>query len=161
MRLPRSPKSPWQDSKLTPAICLSALSSCGGIVGRGILLDFVRYAAKQGIEYDVLTNYPISLAQIKEMIVDEGLSLMQGDILIVRTGLSKYIRNSSPADKSPFDIQTHIGVDPTPELLEWIWNQNIAAIASDAVAFEAIPATDGSCRKHLPLPSDQLERSSH
>lgn len=124
-----------------------ALSSRGGIVGRGVLLDFVRYASQKGIEYDPLSNYQISLGQLKEIIADEGLALRQGDVLIVRSGVSKWIRTSKPEDKGPFDMKTHIGVDPTPELLEWLWNQNIAAVAGDTIAFESVPASDGSCKE--------------
>lgn len=124
----------------------AAISNRGGMVGRGVLLDFVRYAAQRGIEYDPLSSYGISLSQIKEMIADEGLTIRQGDILIVRSGLSKWIHESTPASGGPWEGDTYIGVDPTPELLEWVWNQNFGAVAGDAVAFESIPASDNSCR---------------
>jgi hypothetical protein len=78
-----------------------AISDRGGIVGRGVLLDFVRYAAKNGIEVDPLSNYGISLAQIKEMIEEERVTIRQGDILIVRSGLSKWIRASTPESVGP------------------------------------------------------------
>ncbi|OCK97975.1 uncharacterized protein K441DRAFT_545470, partial [Cenococcum geophilum 1.58] len=47
----------------------------GGIVGRGILLDFVCYAEQRGIEYDSLSSYPITLTQIKETIEEERLTI--------------------------------------------------------------------------------------
>jgi kynurenine formamidase len=121
-----------------------ALSERGGIAGRGVLLDFVRFARRRGIEYDVFSNYPISLDQIKDMITDQCLVIFPGDILIVRTGLSKVIRESDPRVQGFWSRSTHIGVDPTAEFIEWIWNQNLAALASDAVAFECIPASDKS-----------------
>jgi hypothetical protein len=113
------------------------MSERGGIVGRGILLDFVRYAARTGIEYSANNYYAISLAQIEEMIHDANLTLRQGDILIIRTGLSRWIRNSTP-ETAEWGTGGVIGVDPTPELLAWIWNHNLGAVASDAIAFEAI-----------------------
>ena len=123
----------------------TALSERGGIVARGVLLDFVRYAAQRGIAYDPLSSYAISLNQIKEMIAEEDLTIRPGDILIVRSGLSKWIRGSTPESKGPFEESKHIGVDPTPELLEWIWDHHLAAVAGDAIAFEAVPASDNSC----------------
>ncbi|TVY54272.1 hypothetical protein LCER1_G004378 [Lachnellula cervina] len=123
---------------------IQAISDRGGILGRGVLLDFVRYAAKRGIEYDPLDNYGISLTQIKDMIAEEDLTIRQGDILIVRSGLSKWIHASTPASVGPWERNTYIGVDPTPELLEWVWNQNLGAVAGDAIAFESIPASDNS-----------------
>jgi kynurenine formamidase len=123
-----------------------AISDRGGIVGRGVLLDFVRYAVKKGIEVDPLSNYGISLTQIQEMIEEEGLTIRQGDILIVRSGLSKWIRASTPESVGPWERGTYIGVDPTPELIEWVWNQNFGAVAGDATSFESIPASDKSCK---------------
>jgi hypothetical protein len=108
-------------------------------------LDFVRYAKQKGITYDATTSYPISLAQLKEIIQEEGLIIRQGNILIVRSGLSKWVKSSTPDSVGPFKENTHFGVDPTPDLLEWIWDNNFSAIAGDAIAFETVPASDGSC----------------
>jgi len=138
--------------------CLG-LSERGGVVGRGLLIDFVRYAARKGIKYDPLGPHAIQLEQIKEIIEEEKLIVRQGDILIIRCGLSKYIRASTPDDPSPFsaDIQKHVGVDPTPELLEWLWDSNFAAIGGDSLSCEAVPAFDGSCEYLIqPLSSSVL-----
>jgi hypothetical protein len=113
-------------------------------VGRGVLIDFVRYAEKKSIVYDPLGPYAISLPQIKEILNEQGVELRRGDILVVRCGLSKYLRSSTPEDRTPFDSTCHVGVDPSPELLEWLWNQNFAAVAGDALSFEAVPASDGT-----------------
>ncbi|KAI9743675.1 MAG: hypothetical protein M1818_002991 [Claussenomyces sp. TS43310] len=145
------------ETRTDVSLGVQALSERGGIVARGVLLDFVRYAARQGIQYDPLTSYAISLSQIKEMIQDEGLTLRQGDVLIVRCGLSRWIRASTPESQGPFEANTHIGVDPTPELLEWIWDQNLAAVGGDATAFEAVPASDGSsCLPGWGMPIGEL-----
>jgi hypothetical protein len=123
----------------------AVMSERGGIVGRGVLLDFVRYAAKAGIDYNPCSNYAISLDQIEGMIQDEKLTIRQGDILIIRTGLSKWNRASTP-ESGHWGEKGCIGVDPTPELFAWIWNQNLGAVASDSVAFECVPAPDGSSK---------------
>jgi kynurenine formamidase len=126
----------------------AAWSDRGGIVARGVLVDYVRYAEKKQISYDPLGSHAISLREIQDIIAEEHLDIRQGDVLIVRCGLSKYVRQAGPEDRSPFDSKVHVGVDPNPELLEWLWNQNVAAVAGDAVSFEAVPASDGSC-KHI------------
>ncbi|KAJ5924901.1 hypothetical protein N7454_007540 [Penicillium verhagenii] len=136
------------ESRIDQSLGIQCLSERGGIAGRGVLLDFVRFARRRGIEYDVFSNYAISLDQIKDMITDQRLVVRPGDILIVRTGLSKVIRESDPRVQGFWSRGTHIGVDPTAEFIEWVWDQNIAALASDAVAFECIPASDNS-RMHL------------
>ncbi|KAJ0416434.1 hypothetical protein BJY00DRAFT_316814 [Aspergillus carlsbadensis] len=127
---------------------IQSWSERGGIVARGVLVDYVRFAERKGITYDPLGSHAISLREISEILAEQRVKVRPGDILIVRSGLSKYIRGASPEDRSPFDsAYTHVGVDPTPELLEWLWNHNIAAVAGDALAFEAIPASDGTYQR--------------
>ncbi|KAF2494391.1 hypothetical protein BU16DRAFT_487492 [Lophium mytilinum] len=132
------------ETRTDATLGIQAWCDRGGIVGRGLLLDFVRYAAKHNITYDPLTNYAITLTQIKEMIAEAKLDIRQGDILMIRSGLSKWIRASTPEKGDPWVGNKHIGVDATPKLIEWVWNQNFAAVAGDAVAFEACPCPDGS-----------------
>ena len=123
----------------------TGISKRDGIVGRGILLNVVRYAERRGIEYDPFSSGPITLTQIKEMTEEERLTIRQGVILIIRSGLSKLVRASTPECKGLFDKNEHIGVDPTRELLEWVWDRNLAAVGGDAVVFEMVPAADKSC----------------
>lgn len=78
------------------------------------------------------------------MIKEEDLEIRQGDILIIRSGLSKWIRESTPESVGPWETGQYIGVDPTPEFLEWVWDHNFGAVAGDAIAFESIPASDNS-----------------
>jgi kynurenine formamidase len=128
---------------------VTALSERGGIVGRGILLDFVRYAEKKGTKADPLSNYAISLTQIKEMIAEEKLEIRQGDILLVRSGLSKWIHASTQETAGPWEGGKMIGVDPTDELLEWIWDSNFGAVGGDGIAFECVPDSAGKCKSEL------------
>jgi hypothetical protein len=65
----------------------------GGIVGRGVLLDYVRYAEKKGIKYDVMSRHQISVAAMKEMAQDQGTELKPGDIFIIRSGTSNKLSN--------------------------------------------------------------------
>lgn len=137
------------DTKKDLTLGIQSLSERGGIVARGILLDFVRYAERHGIVYDPCTSHPIYLSQLKEMIQEENLEVRQGDILVLRTGMSKWNLESKEGDVGPYIENTHIGVDPTPELLAWIWDNNFAAVASDAIAFEVIPAPKTTTDKFL------------
>lgn len=83
------------------------------------------------------------------MIEEEGLVLRQGDILIVRSGLSKWIHESTPESVGPWEGNRYIGVDPTPELIEWMWNQNLGAVGGDGTSFESIPASDNTCKSDI------------
>lgn len=66
----------------------------GGIVGRGVLLDYVRYAERKGVKYEVMSKHIISVAALEEMIADEGLELRAGDILLVRSGFTNWYENA-------------------------------------------------------------------
>ncbi|KAF4556494.1 Hypothetical protein D9617_1g083720 [Elsinoe fawcettii] len=141
---------PWSsagEQRTDQRLAIQSLSRRGGIVARGVLLDFVRYAAAHNITYSPLGPYAISFAQVQAMIHEQAITLRQGDVLLIRTGLSKYLRSHGPDDPMPADGQTNIGLDPTPDLLEWIWDTGLAALGSDAIAVEAIPASDGSWLK--------------
>lgn len=85
-----------------------ALSERGGIVARGILVDFVRYAERRGITYDPLGSYAISLDQIKDIIAEQNLEVRQGDILIIRSGLSKYVHAHLKTEHLPIAEHTSV-----------------------------------------------------
>ncbi|KAG9666821.1 hypothetical protein KCU99_g10212, partial [Aureobasidium melanogenum] len=141
---------PYEDAAKSftdKSLGIQALSKRGGIVARGILVDFVRYAEKNNIKYDPLGPYAIKLHQIKDILADQGTEIRDGDILLVRAGISKYLHTCKPEDKSPPQSQTHVGIDPEPELLEWIWNSHFAAVGGDSLACEAVPAYDGTFGK--------------
>lgn len=124
---------------------IQCLSDRGGIIGRGVLLDFVRYAKRKGITYSVMKNYGIGVEQLKEMIKEQGVTLRPGDILLVRCGMSKWIHESTPDSEAPSpDKEGILGIEPSEDLYEWIWNNKLAAVGSDTIAFECLPAADGS-----------------
>jgi len=105
----------------------------------------VRYAEKKGIQYSVLSNFAITLAQLQEMIEEEGLTIRQGDILLVRCGMGKWHKASTPDMQGPsLQHGGHIGVEYSPELVEWLWDSHFAAVGGDGIAFESVPAADGS-----------------
>ncbi len=45
-----------------------------------------------------------------------------------------------------------IGVDPTEEVLEWLWGNQFAAVAGDAPAFERSPVGGGTGKDDVPPP---------
>jgi len=114
----------------------------GGIVGRGVLLDYVRYAEKKGIKYEVMTRHQITIEVLDEMAADQGVELKPGDILIVRSGFTKWyeaatqeerdakIRNPSRSELA------WTGVEGSLKTAEWLWNHHFAAVAGDCISFE-------------------------
>jgi hypothetical protein len=59
-----------------------------GIVGRGVLLDYPSYAARNGIKINPLDHYAVSLKVAKEMAKECGFEFQAGDIILLRTGIN-------------------------------------------------------------------------
>src|SRR5258708_32620454 len=57
-----------------------------GIVGRGVLLDVGRWLRQQGRDFDYGTASAIAVADLEGTRQAQGVTLMPGDVLLVRTG---------------------------------------------------------------------------
>ncbi|KAH8894431.1 hypothetical protein GQ53DRAFT_857785 [Thozetella sp. PMI_491] len=114
-----------------------------GICGRGVLLDYVEYAKRNGIQYKALSDHAIPLRVLLEIAKEQNVTFQRGDILFVRMGLTKeWDTEMSPADKLAYSQSSspqHAGVEGTEEMLRWIWDSGFAAVAGDAVSFEVYP----------------------
>ncbi|EMC94601.1 hypothetical protein BAUCODRAFT_35833 [Baudoinia panamericana UAMH 10762] len=117
----------------------------GGIVGRGVLLDYVRYADMKGIKYDVMTRHQISVDALEDMAREQNVELKPGDIFIVRSGFTKWYESASQEDRVA-KIQNAdgsklawTGVEGSMRTVEWLWNHHFAAVAGDCISFEQWP----------------------
>ena len=114
-----------------------------GICGRGVLLDYVEYAARHSIQYSTFSDHSIPLSVLLDIAKEQGASFQRGDILFVRIGVTKewdtemgiearlaYATTSNPQQA---------GVEGTEEMLRWIWDQGFAAVAGDSISWEVYP----------------------
>lgn len=121
--------------------------SRGGLVARGILLDYRAWAEQQGKKYDCFSDYRIKMSELEEVAKWEGVDFRQGDVLIIRTGFTEELgeMNGEQQEKA---LGTHktVGVEGNEASAKWHWNHHFAAVAGDAIAYEAIPPLkeDGS-----------------
>lgn len=53
-----------------------------------MLIDYFDWAQERGIQYDSLTDYPIPIEHVKQIITEKNIAIRQGDILFMRTGTS-------------------------------------------------------------------------
>ncbi|KAJ4121820.1 hypothetical protein NW765_004645 [Fusarium oxysporum] len=58
----------------------------GGIVGRGVLLDYASWADKNNITLTPFETKSITVSTLKEVAESQGTTFQQGDILFIRTG---------------------------------------------------------------------------
>lgn len=119
----------------------------GGIVGRGVLIDFKRYIEEAtGAAYHPLDGHRITVEEVEKVAAHQGVDFKPGDILVIRTGYTDVLAAPTPGDFAKFAAMTLSGLHGVEETARWIWNHRIAAVAGDAHGFEALPPlkADGS-----------------
>ncbi|KXL51068.1 MAG: hypothetical protein FE78DRAFT_74794 [Acidomyces sp. 'richmondensis'] len=122
----------------------------GGIVGRGVLLDYVRYAERKGIKYDVMTQHTIPIEVLEDMAKDQATELRAGDIFIIRTGFTKWYESASQEERNEKikgEGFAFTGVEGSMRTVEWLWNHHFAAVAGDAISWEQWPFSS-ECKIH-------------
>jgi hypothetical protein len=130
-----------------------------GIGARAYFLDWYRWATKiKGKTIDTTTAHAIRFSELQETAAHQGISLdtmRTGDILIIRSGyLSQYATMSTSKRKELDDIYEttkpcNIGVEASSELLQFLWEKQLAAVAGDSRSFEAWPCPEDKKEWHL------------
>ncbi|WOO79099.1 uncharacterized protein LOC62_02G002635 [Vanrija pseudolonga] len=116
------------------------------ITTRAHLLDIPRYLKKNNLPpLDHLTpNTPITLAQLQGAAKDQGLEFAEGDLLIVRTGFTEALKALTPEQQKELNLMGGIiGIESKEEVARWHWENGFAAVATDALAYEAFPFAEG------------------
>jgi len=122
----------------------------GGLVGRGVLLDYRAYAQAKGIKYDCFDTHAISTQDLEDIAVHQGTTLKLGDILIVRTGYTEDLGAANGEEQGKLlGTGRSAGIAGNVDSARWFWNHHFAAVAGDAIGFECIPSkredgTDGT-----------------
>lgn len=104
-------------------------------VGRAILIDVLRY--KGGF---IEPGYGITRADIEGALKQQGTTVKRGDIAIIRTGeVPRYY--SMPVEDRPKWVGIQTGI--TKDVIPWVKESKIAALAADNVGIEQAPNPDG------------------
>ena len=118
-----------------------------GIIGRGVLLDAAGYMERRGTPLDQTRKFTMDGAFLEEVAKAENVQLASGDILLLRTGWLTWYKNLDTAGREALRNTLHPGeggmacpgLDPSQATAGWVWDRQLAAIASDNVALEALP----------------------
>jgi kynurenine formamidase len=114
-----------------------------GIAGRGVLLDWRRYAIANSIEYSPFERYPITLAELQLVAKQQQVEFQPGDILLIRTGWTEEYNKLDVQTKLQLpgrEVRASCGVQASREMIEWHWDNAFSAVASDTVAYEVWPS---------------------
>ncbi len=118
-----------------------------GIVGRGVLLDAARYMEQQGTPLDMTKKFEMDGGFLEQVAQAQKVELQPGDILVLRTGWLGWYKSLDDAGREALRGSLgpgeggHAcpGLDASQDTAAWLWDRQIAAIASDNVALEALP----------------------
>lgn len=112
----------------------------GCLTGRGVLIDFKSHAEANNISYSPFSGFRITVKDIEAVAKKQGVTFKPGDILIIRWGYTEALGEMN-AEEQQQSMRHHraCGVDGSTEMAEWLWNRHFAAVASDTLAFEAMP----------------------
>ncbi|QSZ32729.1 hypothetical protein DSL72_002308 [Monilinia vaccinii-corymbosi] len=114
----------------------------GGIVGRGVLLDYAYWAESQARVVSPLTTTKIPLSDLIAVAEAQNVTFRPGDILFIRTGYLRAFETLTPSDASAFATApqpTSIGLEASPATIEWLWENEFSAVAGDQPALESLP----------------------
>ena len=120
--------------------------SSGGIVGRGVLLDYCSWATKNSVPLTPFSCASIPFSHIQSVISDQNVSFRPGDILFVRSGFTAAYNALPDSEKLALAKRSRddfAGVEPTKEIVEWLWESQFAAVAGDSPSFERSPVGKG------------------
>ncbi|HEX9855609.1 MAG TPA: cyclase family protein [Acidimicrobiia bacterium] len=123
------------------------------IVGRGVLLDIPGYRAAAGLPYEVDSSYQVTVADLDSAAGAQGVTIEMGDILLLHTGWLAFLLAENRSDRERLMEHATLrspGLEPSYEMLEWIWDNRLAAIVSDNGGVESM-APDPQFFLHLNL----------
>ncbi|KAF4547706.1 Hypothetical protein D9617_37g012320 [Elsinoe fawcettii] len=122
----------------------------GGIVGRGLLIDYWSWAKEHGKTFDASTAVAIRFDDLMACLEwqqeksgqPDACVPRQGDILFVRVGYIKRYIELTPEEEVRTQSQlppATCGVHQDVRMLEWLWDSQFAAVAGDAPGWECFP----------------------
>ena len=116
-----------------------------GIAGRGVLADVARYYDRVGKSINFTKAESIPLDDVKAALEDESVELQAVDILLIRIGWTKFYLSASAQIKEELSKETVVpGIEGSERTARWLWDNHLAAVASDSPALEALPKTAGN-----------------
>lgn len=123
---------------------IDAYSQSGGIIGRGVLLDWYAWAQRNGKQRSPFQTGAVELSHLEAIISENNIQFRSGDILFIRVGFTVEYNKLTVTEQKDFPNRQPgglLGLEATKASLRWLWESQFAAVASDAAGFERGPAT--------------------
>ncbi|KIW08442.1 uncharacterized protein PV09_01345 [Verruconis gallopava] len=133
-----------KDIESSNLLGIDVVAENGGVVGRGVLLDYVAHAEKHGLPITPFESRDIPISVIKDIAREQAVSFRPGDILFVRSGFVRAYEALSDAERAALAERPSpdfAGVQAGHDTLRWLWENQFSAVAGDAIAFERAPVS--------------------
>ena len=106
-----------------------------GLAGRAVLVDVARH-----LEVDASSSQPITPDGLDATLAAQGTTVGTGDVLLVRTGWTAWYRTLDAEARAALPGRLRApGLRPGTDMLRWLWDHHVAAVASDNPALEVWP----------------------
>lgn len=102
------------------------------VVTRGVLADVARHL---GVDHLAL-DHRITVSELEATLERQRVEVRSGDVLLIRTGNLQRARSAGNWDRFTYSDEPGVGLD----LLPWIHEHEIAAVAADTWALEVLPS---------------------
>ena len=122
-----------------------------GIVGRGVLLDLERHLRDTDQAIEPNTRREIAPALLDEVADAQGVSVREGDVLLVRFGVDRFIRGLTDGTTTAEMRYEAPGLQQDEATLKWLWDKHVAAVCADNIAVEVTPPRGTNTRLHPAL----------
>jgi kynurenine formamidase len=119
-----------------------------GIVTRGVLVDLERSLKKQGNPLDMDSSELVGVEQVEACLKSQKVAVQPGDIVLFNFGwLRWYLTEASEEQKERMGGDAmagalrYPGLGPADEVVEYLWDLHVAAVAADNPGLDAWPPT--------------------
>lgn len=122
-----------------------------GIFGRGVLLDIASHLSSQGHPLSPTARAEIPTSVLDEVAEAQGVKVQPGDILLLRFGVDSFLKAQVRGETTDRFAYSCPGLLPEESSLEWLWDNQVAAVVADNIAVETTPPRTLEARLHYPM----------
>jgi kynurenine formamidase len=125
-----------------------------GLVGRGVLVDLVRHFSQTGRDWDPMAQQVAGAEDVGDCLNAQGVTLQPGDILMVRMGWVGALLAAKTVEERDALLRpwAFSGLSGKEDMWEFLWDNRVAAVASDMVTVEVWPLKNEGPSLHLAIP---------
>lgn len=115
-----------------------------GPMGRGVLIDVARHFEQKGTPLAPNEKFEVTAELIEEIAAAEGVEILSGDFLVMRTGWIEWYRALTQEARE--DLRGTVGhglstpgLESSQATAAFLWDHGVVSVAADNIACECLP----------------------